>query len=242
MWGRVFTGVTVLCLKYAGNGSLYFTGRLVAATVFFLCIACQEEIEEMIGEDPGLAIADGSEMTVWIRKATSNYETEDDFLDGYSCGTLKLPIAVSLNGAVRMINNEGDLGIVRDIVEELGIPASLQFPFSVVSGDYTEIEIRSEEELSLLRERCDNDEYARIPCIRFSYPLEMLTYNANNQTNGSVPIGNDQDFFRFMEAIGDLHTTINYPVTVNLGNEMMEVNNNEELLDVIKQTAEGCGN
>ncbi|WP_461532128.1 hypothetical protein [Sinomicrobium sp.] len=219
---------------------LYFISGVITAVVFFLCIACQEEVEETIGEDPQLVIADGSEMTVWIRRATSNYETRDDFLDKNSCGALQLPIAVNLNGAVRMINNEGDLGIVRDIMEELEVPALLQFPFKVISGDYTELEISSEEDLNQLRELCGKSVYARIACVQFLYPLEMLTYNANNQSNGSITVESDRELFDFMGSIGDLHTTINYPVSVKLETGTQEVNNNEELLNLIRQSAKDC--
>ncbi|MGS2764323.1 hypothetical protein [Sinomicrobium sp. M5D2P9] len=242
MRGRVFAITTVLMTKYAGNIERGFPGNLrVVWMTFFLFFSCQSEVSEMIGEDPDLVITSGSEMAVWIQRATANNGRSDDFLDGYSCGTVKLPVAVSLNGAVRMINNEGDLSIVKRIVEELEIPVTLQFPATILSRGYTEIKVNSSEEFTMLKEMCEDTPEDRITCINFQYPLEMLTYNANNQSNGSVTLENDGDFYKFIDQIGNLHTSINYPLVVEYSTgEETEISTNRELISVVKEGKNIC--
>ncbi|MGS2738649.1 hypothetical protein [Sinomicrobium sp. M5D2P17] len=229
--------------KCAGKIERSFSGSLrVLWITFFLFFSCQSEVSEMIGEDPDLVITDGSEMVMWIQRATANNGRSDDFMDGYSCGTIKLPVAVTLNGAVRMINNEGDLSIVERIVEELQIPVTLQFPVTIISKEYSEITVNSNEEFAVLKEMCADTPEDRITCVNFQYPLEMLTYNANNQSNGSVTIDGDEDFYKFIDQIGNLHTSINYPLVVEYatGEEGVEINTNSELISAVKEGKSIC--
>ncbi|RNL85144.1 hypothetical protein ED312_12730 [Sinomicrobium pectinilyticum] len=242
MKGRVFGITTVLMTKYAGKIERGFPGSLrVVWITFFLFFSCQSEVSEMIGEDPDLVITSGSEMAVWIQRATANNGSADDFLDGYSCGTVKFPVAVSLNGAVRMINNEGDLSIVKRITEELEIPVTLQFPVTILSKGYTEIRVNSAEEFAMLKEMCTRTPEDRITCVSFQYPLEMLTYNANNQSNGSVTIDDDEDFYKFIDQIGNLHTSINYPLVAKyITGEEVEISTNSEMISVVKEGKNIC--
>ncbi|UGU14600.1 hypothetical protein LS482_12930 [Sinomicrobium kalidii] len=218
-----------------------FVAGLLAVIMSLVLFSCQSEVDETIGEDPDAVITSDSEIAMWIQRASANDGSADDFLDGYGCGTIKLPVAITLNGAVRMVNNEGDLSIVQRIIEELDMPVSLQYPVTIIAGDYSEIKVNSEEELEALKEICTESPNKRIPCVNFRYPVEMLTYNANNQSNGRVTIQNDREFYLFIEEIGNLHTSINYPVDIEFSTGgMIEINTNSGLTAAIKQAGEVC--
>ena len=241
MRGRVFGDTTVLMLKYAGKAGEDMKKFPVVWITFILLFSCQNEINEIVGEDPDLVITSGSEMALWIQRATANDGTSDDFLDMYSCGTVKLPVAITLNGAVRMINNEADKDFVRRIAESLETPLTLQVPFTVVSREYTENTVRSAEEFDMLKAMCTDSPDSRINCVQFRYPVEMFTYYANNQSNGSVTLNADQDFYEFINQIGNLRTSIHYPVIVMYATgEEIEVSTNSELIAAVKNGRAIC--
>ncbi|MBC9795619.1 hypothetical protein [Sinomicrobium weinanense] len=218
-----------------------YTGGLWVIMISFLFLSCQSEVNETIGEDPDAVITPGSEMAMWLQRATANNGSSDDFMDGYSCGTVKLPVAITLNGAVRMVNNQSELKTVKRIVEQLDMPVTLQYPVTIITGDYTEVTVNSEAELEVLRQACGSNPEGRIACVSFQYPVEMLVYNANNQSNGSVTINDDREFYLFIKEIGNLHTSISYPVKLDFTTGgKININSNSGLITAIRQAGEVC--
>lgn len=241
MEGRVFWRAPVLHTKRTGKSMNDFVGSLWAVIMSFLFLSCQSEVNETIGEDPDAVITPGSEMAMWLQRATANDGSSDDFMDKYSCGTVKLPVAITLNGAVRMVNDEADLKIVKRIIEQLEMPVSLQFPVTMIVGDYTEVRVNSEAELEALRQTCGDNPDGRIACVSFRYPVDMLIYNANNQSNGSVTLEGDREFYLFIEEINNLHTSINYPVRLEFSTGgKININTNSGLIAAIRQAEEVC--
>jgi len=222
---------------------LMYSGLLLVALNF---ISCQEEFEELPGEDNQEAIMASSSTAQLIKRTSSKDGSYDNIVDGASCFAINFPYVVNVNGLEVNIDAKEDLKLIKNIFAEVEVDSDILeiiFPVTITLSDYTEITISNKEELRAKAEECieggDDDD---IECIDFVYPIVVYSFDINLQQTGNVTVENDMQLRRYFAERGDDDLlSFDFPITLELYNDtMVSVSNNAELANAIETAKSEC--
>ena len=208
--------------------------------------SCQEEFEELPGEDSQEAIMASSSTGQLIQRTSSKDGSYDNIVDGASCFAINFPYIVNVNGLEVEIDAIEDLKLIKQIFNEVEIDddiVNIVFPINITLSDYTEIKINNREELRERAKECleggDDDD---IECIDFVYPIVVYSFDINLQQTGSVTVENDMQLRRYFAERGDDDLiSFDFPITLELYDDTkISVNNNAELAHAIETAKSEC--
>lgn len=222
---------------------LIYTCLFTMALIF---TSCQEEFEEVGGDEQQETITASSTTALLIENTSSNDGSFDNIVDGASCFAIEFPYSVEVNGIELTIDSREDLHLIEEIFDEVDIDEDILdiiFPITITLADFTEIVIENKEQLRELAEECleggDDDD---IECIDFVYPITMYTFNVDNQVTGEVVIESDRQLRRFFAGLEDNDlVSIDFPVTLKKydGTEVV-VDSNAELARALEAAKDEC--
>jgi len=118
--------------------------------LFMLGISCQQEESEIITPDNEEVIEVNSNLGSLLLQTSSNDGFQDDLLDNASCIEIKLPVSVTVNGELIIINTLNDISLVEENIASLDNDndiIEISFPITIILSDYTEVVVTNEEEL-----------------------------------------------------------------------------------------------
>ncbi|MCM4151748.1 hypothetical protein DHD05_09110 [Arenibacter sp. N53] len=208
--------------------------------------SCQEEFEELPGEDSQEAIMASSSTGQLIQRTSSKDGSYDNIVDGASCFAINFPYIVNVNGLEVEIDAIEDLKLIKQLFNEVEIDddiVNIVFPINITLSDYTEIKINNREELRERAKECieggDDDD---IECIDFVYPIVVYSFDINLQQTGNVTVENDMQLRRYFAERGDDDLlSFDFPITLELYDDTkISVNNNAELAHAIETAKSEC--
>ncbi|WP_100612161.1 hypothetical protein [Confluentibacter lentus] len=195
---------------------------LVALMVF---TSCQDELDSENGQNPNTNTANS--QTASNLERSSMYDGSfDDFLDGMSCSSIVLPVVANVNGTQVTLLTQSDYQLVLNILGQITNDndiITLQFPLTIKTSNYTEVEVASQAEYDALMDACETLESEgknAISCIDIDFPITILTYSLTLEQTGSVVIESEQELYTYMNNFGNNELfAINYPITATLNND-----------------------
>lgn len=208
--------------------------------------SCQEEFEELPGEDNQEAILASSSTGQLIQRTSSKDGSYDNIVDGASCFAINFPYVVNVHGLEVEIDAIEDLKLIKQLFDEVEIDddiVDIVFPITITLSDYTEIKINNREELRERAKECleggDDDD---IECIDFVYPIVVYSFDINLQQTGNVTVQNDMQLRRYFAERGDDDLlSFDFPITLELYDDTkISVSNNAELAHAIKTAKNAC--
>ena len=226
-----------------------FMSYLMYGSLLLLALnftSCQEEFEELPGEDSQEAILASSSTGQLIQRTSSKDGSYDNIVDGASCFAINFPYVVNVNGLDVEIDAVEDLKLIKKLFDEVEIDddiLDITFPINITLSDYTEIKINNREELRERAKECleggDDDD---IECIDFAYPIVVYSFDVNLQQSGSVTVENDMQLRRYFAERGDDDLlSFDFPISLQLYNDTkISVNNNAELAQAIETAKSEC--
>ena len=217
---------------------------LLLVTLVAFMTSCQKEEEEFIDNtDPDTITAD-SVLTNLLRSASQNEGSGDDIIDGSSCLSLVYPVEVIANGQTVILESEADIAIVQAIFDQFPNDQDtleIVFPIIVSLEDFTQITVSSQSELDDLIAACDDTVTNDFACVDFVYPITCFVYNSNNEQTGTITVNSDEEWFLYLLNLdNDTYISIDFPISVIVNGETIQVNSNQELLTTIQQA--DCSN
>jgi hypothetical protein len=217
---------------------------LLLAGIFVILSGCQKEITEIIDPPEGEVFKTNTPVSDLIQRTSLNDGSFDNIIDGSSCTLIKLPISVMVNGQEILLESPKDFNKVEKIIDESDDDkVVIAFPITVILADYSEITLNSESDLEDLVDECVENGYDDdIECVDFKYPLEIATYDSENQISNVITINNDKELHDFMDDLDDDEfASFNFPLTVTLSDGAeMTINNNDELEEVLENAIDDC--
>lgn len=205
--------------------------------IFLLCmlgVSCQQEGSEIITPDSEEVISANSNLALLLLQTSSNDGSQDDLLDNASCIEINLPVSVTVNGELIVINTLNDISLVEDNINSSDIDddvIEISFPITITLSDHTEVLVTSEEELLQYVINCFAEDV--ITCVDFQYPISFSVFNSDFQDADVVTINNDEALYEFLVSIGNdsaIFASLNYPVVLVYDNgNTIEVTSNSEL-------------
>ncbi|MBC8767514.1 hypothetical protein H4O18_05875 [Arenibacter sp. BSSL-BM3] len=208
--------------------------------------SCQEEFEELPGEDNQEAILASSSTGQLIQRTSSKDGSYDNIVDGASCFAINFPYVVNVHGLEVEIDAIEDLKLIKQLFDEVEIDddiVDIVFPITITLSDYTEIKINNREELRERAKECleggDDDD---IECIDFVYPIVVYSFDINLQQTGNVTVQNDMQLRRYFAERGDDDLlSFDFPITLELYDDTkISVSNNAELAHAIETAKNAC--
>ena len=222
----------------------FYASLLIIGLTF---TSCQDEFEKLPEDEAQQeAITANSTTAKLIENTSSNDGSFDNIVDESSCFNIKFPYAVKVNGFELTINSPADLDTIEEIFDALEEDEDILdiiFPVTISLADYAEITINGIEDLRALAQECteggDDDD---IECIDFVYPIEMYTFDLNNEETGNVSIEGDRDLRKFFAGLDENDLiSIDFPVTLKLyDGTTMVVDSNAELANAIENAKDLC--
>lgn len=213
--------------------------------LFFLGVSCQQEESEIITPDSEEVISANSILAELLLQTSSNDGSEDDLLDNASCIEINLPVSVTVNGELIIINTLDDIALIEENIsssDEDNDTIEITFPITITLSDHTEVLVANEEELLQYVINCLSEEV--IACVDFQYPISFSVFNSEFQDADVITINNDEALYEFLVNIGDdsaVFASLNYPVVLIYDNgNTIEVTSNSELEVAINNANLNC--
>jgi len=196
------------------------TGIALMAILGFT--SCQSEIDDVQGQNPNTNSANST--TTSNLERTSMYDGSfDDFLDGASCSSIKLPVVAKVNGVQVSILSQLDYQQVISIFGQSNNDQDtvvLQFPLKVKSSNYTETTVNNQAEYNAILNACTSAEGSSqnaISSVNISFPITILTYNLSLQQTASIVITSEQQLYTYMSTVSSTELySVNYPILVTI--------------------------
>ena len=207
--------------------------------------SCQEEAVEITDPNTQETFMAESNLATLITNTSTNDGSSDNIIDRANGFSVNLPITVYVNGIEVVVNSEDDFDQIESIFDDSDDDddtIEIVFPITVTLSDYTQVVINSQAELDALRENHSHEDDDDIECIDFKYPLAISIYNLNFQVIDVVTINNDEQLHHFIRNLeGGVLASLNFPVSmVYADGSTIQVNNNQELENVIKEARNAC--
>lgn len=217
-------------------------------SLFFVAfISCQNEITQIKEPAQGETLKVNANVTNLVQRTVTKDGSKDNIIDNASCLQVQLPLTVTVNGLEVNVNSEDDFEIIEAIFDEFDDDSDhleIFFPIEIILSDYSKITINSHDELEALIEDCgaENEIDDDIECLDFVYPISFSMYNSENQLIETVKTENDEQFYKFIDALDDNDiVVVNFPISVILYDGTERIIENMELLEnVIEEVKDAC--
>ena len=223
------------------------------ARIFFLSLflivstSCQNEIIDIIQPSNDDVLKAGTNVTKLIQRVVTKDGSKDNIIDHANCITIQLPITVVVNGIELIIKTEKDYELIESIFDESDVDVDtlkIIFPIKIILSNYTKIEVKNDDELKIFTDECkgENEVDDDVECIDFIYPITLSIYDSANQLAKTLSIGNDEQFYKFIDNIKDFNIVqINFPIMIVLYDGTKKIINNMNTLeDVIEGAKDVC--
>ncbi|WP_418500401.1 hypothetical protein [Flagellimonas sp.] len=220
-------------------------GYVALIGIVSILSSCQDEFEEVNGNDEQQTIQANSTTASLIEKTTAFDGSYDDVVDESSCFALKFPYTISINGTAAItITSMEDLQGIKVTLAGLDNGAlEISFPVTIILSDHSEIVVENREQLlELARDCVESATDNKIRCIDFVYPISLFTFNVDNQMTGEVMMESDMQMRRFFSELEDNElVSISFPITLKKsdGTEII-VENNTDLHSILSTAGNEC--
>lgn len=216
--------------------------------IFLLCmigVSCQQEGSEIITPDSEETIVANSNLALLLLQTSLNDGSQDDILDNASCIEINLPVSVTVNNELIVINTLNDIALVEENINSSDTDddiIEISFPITITLSDHTEAIVANEEELLQYVINCFAEEI--ITCVDFQYPIYFSVFNSDFQDADVVTINDDEALYDFLVSIGNdsaIFASLNYPVVLVYDNgNTINVTSNSELEIAINNASANC--
>lgn len=200
------------------------------AAMYFLTVSCETESLVVKNSDADNLSAH-QELTGKILRMSQYATAIDNLVDGTSCFAVQFPYRVWVNNQLVSLTGPGDYQLVRDILEANGNnpdTVTLQFPVTVKYADYTESVLAGQAAFQAAVSGClATDE---LSCIALRFPLEIKSYNLQNQSAETIRLQNNKALHGFLDKADGKIAAFDYPVRlITPGGASLAIQDNMEL-------------
>ena len=217
--------------------------RLLGFCVLALVvISCQHDTMDEDTE----ALDRNSALTAMLRSMSVNETTVDDIIDSTSCYKVKLPAYAIVNSFVMNIDTEADLADVQAAFDQSATDedtVELLFPVTMISQDYREVKVNSQEELDALKATCGQvEDYIGDNCVSMVFPVTMYSYNSGFQKQETFVLNDNKEMYTMLKDLGqNQYYSVGYPVSLKVsGGAGVTVRDNNALMNSVGNAIQGC--
>jgi hypothetical protein len=215
----------------------------IVGLLFFF--SCQSEIEDQNQDNQ--TITNTTPLTSYLQRVAMVKTVQDNFIDGSTYCTIKLPYTITVNTAKIAINTTADYQKVLDNINASTTDddiVKIDFPVTMVYYNYIEKLLPTEADFDELIDYWNlyPDLLSKINGLNIHYPITINIYNSYNQVASSVSITSDQVFFNFIKNLNSSqYISLSYPISITDYNyQTKSITNNLEFENAIKYAMDYC--
>ena len=213
---------------------------LIALMLVLVLGSCQKEEEEFIDDTTNEeTFTAGSNLTQILLSASQNNGSLDNIIDGSDCTAIQFPVTVIANGQQLTLQSLIDISQVEAIFDQFpGDTDTLElvFPITVSAEDFSSITVNNQNELDAVIANCSDDIINDFACVDFVYPISCFIYNEANEQTNTITLNNNYEWFEYLLYLQDgIYVAIDYPMSLIVDGETIQVNSNQELNTAITQ-------
>lgn len=194
---------------------------IIPAIALLSIFACRKEESEISGQDPRALVAN-SNVAILLGNTSLFDGSYDNILDNANCLAIDLPVTVTANGQVLVVETQEDYLTVEAIFDAFDDDTDtleLHYPVTVLGSNFSQVVVNSDSELAALAQGCagENEADDDLECADIVYPVTISVFNPSIELIDVVTLNGDQDLFEFIKDLdSDLIASINFPVSVLL--------------------------
>lgn len=224
-----------------------FTKSFLLSFLLIVLLGCQNELTEITEPSENEVLKSNSNVTNLIKRVAAKDGSKDNIIDFANCIHITLPITVMANGFEILIKSESDYELIEKIFDKSDSDTDtlkIIFPIEIVLNNYIKIKVDNEAELKKFKDECkgENEIDDDIECLDFLYPINLSIYDASNQLAKVIIIENDEQFYKYIETIGNYDfVQINFPIQVILyDGTKKNIDNLISLENIINESKDLC--
>ncbi len=213
--------------------------KLLFLVFCVLLSACQEEeFTEISNQEESSFLLD-EQLSGYMKSVASHDGSFDNRIDNSDCFSINFPYGLWVNGERHNMSSAEDLMEITS-----GAEVVPEFPVTITTADYVEVEVNSVNELQAMILDCHSGQMYDdiITCVDFSYPITISLYDTENSNFETVTLNHDLDTFSSIETLDPNRlASLNFPITLVLNNgNAITVTSNEDLKNKIFSIAAIC--
>ncbi|MDC0006992.1 hypothetical protein OAE07_03380 [Winogradskyella sp.] len=190
---------------------------------FFLTVllftSCRTEETEFIETPEDEVLVANSSIAELMQRTAANDGSINNIIDKANCFDIVFPYVVMANSEQVVVNSITDFKTVECVFDASDADIDnldIEFPITIIQGDFSEIEVTNLNQLNNFIANCNGENVndTDIECLDFLYPIEASTFNANSEILETVTIERDNQLYNFITAINTSDiVTFNFPIT-----------------------------
>jgi hypothetical protein len=210
-----------------------------------LCItafSCQTE-ELVVNNAPQDNLAADAALAGKLKRMAQYPTAVDNVVDGTACFSVQMPFTVTVNAQTVMVDGTEDYQTIRNIIDQNNSDNDIvviQFPVNVTYADYTGTTIANQAQFNEAVSGCVGS--IELSCINLVFPLEINTYNIQDQLGQTFDLGTEEALFEFIQTL-NLYDAVafDYPISFTAPNgSVLSIANNDELEAAIDSYTDEC--
>lgn len=169
----------------------------------------------------------------------------DNVIDNASCLSVVLPVEGIFQGSLFEVKTAADISVLQEAFNKNPYQQNLfvpNFPLHVITSDYTEVAVSSQQELKALAQDCvENGADDDNECVDLAYPVKIFTYNELNQLAATYEVANDEELYQVLSALGANDVAgFTFPIVVYTSAGSISIANNQSLQEVLETNGSTC--
>lgn len=215
---------------------------LIVALYCLIGISCQTE-ELVINNAPQDNLVGNTILLGKLARLVQYPTAIDNVADNTSCFALQLPFSAVVNAQTVIVDSAAGYQAIREILAEDDSNTdnvTIQFPVTITFRDYTQTTITNQAAFNSAIANCTSS--IELSCIDLLYPLQVQTYNSQNQIADTFALNSEQALYQFVTTLAQYDAvTLNYPVTLTTPEgTAIAIASNSELEAAIDSYTDEC--
>ena len=215
--------------------------------ILIIVTSCRTENDVAIDPPVETALVANSTAALLMSKMALNDGSIDNIIDRANCLRIQLPVTVTVNGTLLVINAVADYETIEDIIDQTDNDIdliSISYPITVIRTNHTRLTVNNDAALAALAATCagENIDDDDIECIDFQYPISASVFDINRELLRTVTLTNDNELYDFIDDLEQYTAvTLNFPITLILaGGTLQNISSMEQLENAITLAADSC--
>lgn len=174
---------------------------ILLALLAVVGISCQTE-ELVVNNAPQDNIAAGTPLAGKLKRMVQYPTAIDNVADGTGCFSVNRPFTVTVNSQTVTVDGVEDYQTIRNIIDEDNSGSdivAIQFPITVTYADYSEAILETQQQFNEAVSNCA--ESIELSCINLVFPVEVNTYDSQNQLAETFDVSTEAGLFQFLQEL-----------------------------------------
>ncbi len=220
--------------------------RFLSVMSLFVLFSCQSEIADQ-EYNTQETILKTTPLTTYVERIAMQNTSQDNVVDNADCFMVKFPYVITINTIEITLNSKTDYLLVEKAKNLSVIDNDIvyfHFPITLIFNDYSQKIIGNQSDFNTQLHDCElhSNDFFKINCLDFVFPLTINIYDSTKQIASSVKISDNKSLYNFISSLKESqYIAFGYPLTIkNENGQFITINDNRQLENNIEEALVHC--